>query len=97
MKVEVAYNDPAGHTKRFEEHGWDVVRAELGLEDDGVEFVGRYNEVLGRFSHQSTKECLIHGRRQVVMKHTIDPRRNKRSISLCRERMSSSKRMSYSI
>ncbi|EIW71173.1 hypothetical protein TREMEDRAFT_42626 [Tremella mesenterica DSM 1558] len=48
-KVEVAYNDPAGFTKAFEEHGWDVVRQELGLIDDaGVEFVGRYNEVLGR-------------------------------------------------
>ncbi|WVQ69374.1 uncharacterized protein L199_007591 [Kwoniella botswanensis] len=48
-KVEVAYNDPAGHTKRFEEHGWDVVKEELGLgEDNQVEFVGRYNETLGR-------------------------------------------------
>lgn len=46
--VEVAYNDPAGHTRLFEEHGWDVVRRELGLKDDaGVEFVGRYNEVIG--------------------------------------------------
>ncbi|WWC68052.1 uncharacterized protein I206_101971 [Kwoniella pini CBS 10737] len=48
-KIEVAYNDPAGHTKRFEEHGWDVVKAELGLDESNeVEFVGRYNEVLGR-------------------------------------------------
>ncbi|WVW78327.1 hypothetical protein I302_100281 [Kwoniella bestiolae CBS 10118] len=48
-KVEVAYNDPAGHTKRFEEHGWEVVKSELGLgEGNEVEFVGRYNEVLGR-------------------------------------------------
>ena len=48
-KVEVAYNDPSGHTRAFEEHGWEVVRQELGLTDDaGVEFVGRYNEVLGR-------------------------------------------------
>lgn len=47
-KVRVAYNDPAGHTKAFEEHGWEIVRRELGLEGDkGVEFVGRYNEVLG--------------------------------------------------
>ena len=49
-KVEVAYNDPAGHTRAFEEHGWDVVRQELDLKGDpGVEFVGRYNEVLGMF------------------------------------------------
>ncbi|OCF38859.1 hypothetical protein I317_07367 [Kwoniella heveanensis CBS 569] len=48
-KVEVAYNDPAGYTKAFEEHGWEVVRQELRLVDDkGVEFVGRYNEELGR-------------------------------------------------
>ena len=48
-KVEVAYNDPAGHTRAFEEHGWDVVRQELGLSenDAGVEFIGRYNETLG--------------------------------------------------
>ena len=47
-KVEVAYNDPAGHTRAFEEQGWEVVREQLGLKDDaGVEFVGRYNEVLG--------------------------------------------------
>jgi uncharacterized SAM-dependent methyltransferase len=47
-KVEIAYNDPAGHTRAFEEHGWDVVRQELGLKGDpGVEFVGRYNSVLG--------------------------------------------------
>ncbi len=50
-KVEIAYNDPAGHTRLFEEHGWDVVRQELSLKDDaGVEFVGRYNEKLGMFS-----------------------------------------------
>lgn len=49
-KVEIAYNDPAGHTRAFEEHGWDVVRAELGLKGDaGVEFIGRYNEVLGEY------------------------------------------------
>jgi hypothetical protein len=47
-KVEVAYNDPSGHTRAFEENGWDVARRELGLEPDkGVEFVGRYNEILG--------------------------------------------------
>ena len=44
-KVELAYNDPSGFTKAFEEHGWDVVRKELDLEGDaGMEFVGRYNE-----------------------------------------------------
>lgn len=54
-KVEVAYNDPAGHTRAFEEHGWDVVRQELGLKGDaGVEFVGRYNESLGRSSSLSS-------------------------------------------
>lgn len=48
-KVEQAYNDPAGYTRAFEEHGWDVARAHLGLAPDaGVEFVGRYNEALGR-------------------------------------------------
>lgn len=47
-KVETAYNDPSGYTRAFEEHGWDVARTELGLPlDDGVEFVGRYNEILG--------------------------------------------------
>lgn len=46
-KVEIAYNDPAGHTKRFEEHGWDIVKGELGVKGD-AEFVGRYNEELGR-------------------------------------------------
>lgn len=47
-KVEVAYNDPAGHTRAFEEHGWKIVERELGLRDvPGVEFVGRYNEALG--------------------------------------------------
>lgn len=47
-KVEAAYNDSAGYTRAFEEHGWDVARSELGLEpDDGIEFVGRYNEALG--------------------------------------------------
>lgn len=54
-KVRVAYNDPAGHTRAFEEHGWEIVRRELGLEGDaGVEFVGRYNEVLGKCSILST-------------------------------------------
>lgn len=49
-KVEIAYNDPAGHTKAFEEYGWEIVRRELGLKSDaGVEFVGRYNEVLGQY------------------------------------------------
>lgn len=48
-KVEMAYNDPAGHTRAFEEHGWDVVKKELGIDQGpGVEFVGRYNEELGR-------------------------------------------------
>ncbi|WVN89348.1 uncharacterized protein L203_104571 [Cryptococcus depauperatus CBS 7841] len=46
-KLEVAYNDPHGHTKRFEEHGWEVIRDEMGIKAD-VEFVGRYNEQLGR-------------------------------------------------
>lgn len=47
-KVEMAYNDPSGHTRAFEEHGWAVARRELGLTpDDGVEFTGRYNEALG--------------------------------------------------
>ncbi|ORX33987.1 hypothetical protein BD324DRAFT_584223 [Kockovaella imperatae] len=51
-KLEHAYNDPAGYTKAFEEHGWQVVRRELGLKGDaGVEFVGRYNEIEGR--HES--------------------------------------------
>lgn len=50
-KLERAYNDPSGHTRAFEEHGWDVAMAELGVDekgDRGVEFVGRYNEPLGR-------------------------------------------------
>ena len=48
-KVEMAYNDPSGHTRAFEEHGWDVVKKELGIDQGpGVEFVGRYNEELGR-------------------------------------------------
>lgn len=48
-KVEMAYNDPAGHTRAFEEHGWDVVKKELGIDQGpGVEFVGRYNEEMGR-------------------------------------------------
>lgn len=48
-KVEMAYNDPAGHTRAFEEHGWDVVKQEMGInEGPGVEFVGRYNEEMGR-------------------------------------------------
>lgn len=51
--VEIAYNDPAGHSRAFEEHGWDVVRSELGLKGDlGVDFVGRYNEALGEYSGQ---------------------------------------------
>lgn len=50
-KVEQAYNDPKGCTRDFEEHGWEVLREELGLKGDaGVEFVGRYNEVLGELS-----------------------------------------------
>lgn len=50
-KVEVAYNDPRGHTRAFEEHGWDVAMAELGLgKEHKVEFVGRYNEVLGEWN-----------------------------------------------
>lgn len=51
QKLEAAYNDPAGHTRAFEEHGWDVAMEELGIDengDRGVEFVGRYNEPLGR-------------------------------------------------
>ncbi|WVF69677.1 hypothetical protein IAT40_004456 [Kwoniella sp. CBS 6097] len=62
-KVELAYNDPAGYTKAFEEHGWDVVRQELGLEGDkSVEFVGRYNEELGRHEayFQSSDAQTIH-------------------------------------
>ena len=48
-KVEMAYNDPSGHTRAFEEHGWDVVKKELGIDQGpGVEFVGRYNEEMGR-------------------------------------------------
>lgn len=49
-KVEMAYNDPAGHTRAFEEHGWDVVKQEMGINESspGVEFVGRYNEEMGR-------------------------------------------------
>ena len=59
-KVEIAYNDPAGHTRAFEEHGWDVVRVELGLQRDaGVEFVGRYNEVTGELARQRTRILLI--------------------------------------
>ena len=56
-KVEVAYNDPAGHTRAFEEHGWDVVRHELGLTDDkGVKFLGRYNQLLG----EQASEVYLH-------------------------------------
>jgi len=45
----MAYNDPAGHTRAFEEHGWDVVKKEMGIDQGpGVEFVGRYNEEMGR-------------------------------------------------
>ncbi|KAG5647402.1 hypothetical protein DXG03_000473 [Asterophora parasitica] len=48
-KVETAYNDPNGAGRAFEEHGWVVVRRELGLEpDEGIEWVNRYNEPLGR-------------------------------------------------
>lgn len=52
-KIEAAYNDPSGHTRAFEEHGWDVALEELGLpmpktnDERTVEFVGRYNEKLG--------------------------------------------------
>lgn len=52
-KIEAAYNDPSGHTRAFEEHGWDVALQELGLpmpkndSERTVEFVGRYNELLG--------------------------------------------------
>lgn len=59
-KVEVAYNDPAGHTRAFEEHGWDVVRDEIGIQGDaGVEFVGRYNEELGQSpsSRKGSSDC----------------------------------------
>lgn len=57
-KVEIAYNDPAGHTRAFEEHGWEIVREELGLEGDaGVEFVGRYNEELGE-SQSLRRPCV---------------------------------------
>nr|XP_018265365.1 uncharacterized protein I303_01730 [Kwoniella dejecticola CBS 10117]OBR87523.1 hypothetical protein I303_01730 [Kwoniella dejecticola CBS 10117] len=62
-KVEIAYNDPAGYTKRFEEHGWDVVKNELGLDaSNQVKFVGRYNEVLGRHEayFRSLDEQTIH-------------------------------------
>lgn len=61
-KVEVAYNDPAGHTRAFEEHGWDVAMQELGLPmpktdaERTVEFVGRYNEKLGTLRNPPT--CL---------------------------------------
>lgn len=61
-KVEVAYNDPAGHTRAFEEHGWEVVRDEIGLKGDaGVEFVGRYNEELGGLSCwlQTLHQCYV--------------------------------------
>ena len=72
QKVQLAYNDPAGHTRAFEEHGWDVVRKELGLQGDaGVEFVGRYNEVLGEylFSHceiWSTKDAYKYSRNEMA-------------------------------
>ncbi|KAL1407321.1 hypothetical protein Q8F55_006743 [Vanrija albida] len=63
-KVEVAYNDPQGHTRAFEEHGWDVAMEELGLakDDHKVEFVGRYNEVLGRHEayFRSKEEQTLH-------------------------------------
>ncbi|KAL1404891.1 hypothetical protein Q8F55_008502 [Vanrija albida] len=48
-KVETAYNDPAGKGRAFEEHGWVVVRRELGLAPDtSIEWANRYNEPLGR-------------------------------------------------
>ena len=57
-KVEMAYNDPAGHTRAFEEHGWDVVRDELSIKHDvGVDFVGRYNEILGEWLRHIIDPC----------------------------------------
>jgi hypothetical protein len=47
-KVEIAYNDPAGHTAAFEMHGWEVVEEQLGIKAN-MEFVGRYNESLGKW------------------------------------------------
>ncbi|ODN79544.1 hypothetical protein L202_03501 [Cryptococcus amylolentus CBS 6039] len=60
-KVRVAYNDPSGHTRRFEEHGWDIVKQELGIKGN-VEFVGRYNEKLGRHEayYRSKERQTIH-------------------------------------
>lgn len=67
-KVEVAYNDPAGYTRAFEEHGWEIVRRELGLKGDaGVEFVGRYNEGLGE---QISSAVLDPSRIQLIIRST---------------------------
>ena len=67
--MEVAYNDPAGYTRAFEEHGWKIVQRELGLEGDaGVEFVGRYNEVLGEISsfvHVNSADIMQVGMRPI--------------------------------
>jgi hypothetical protein len=60
-KVEIAYNDPQGYTKAFEEHGWDVVKQELGIDNSvGVIFEGRYNEVLGEYDVLE-RRCIIKG------------------------------------
>jgi hypothetical protein len=70
-KVEIAYNDPAGYTRAFEEHGWEVVRKELGLKDDaGVEFVGRYNEVLGE-SHLCSMPRVLRAPWNQIVKESI--------------------------
>ncbi|WVR04710.1 hypothetical protein IAU60_001721 [Kwoniella sp. DSM 27419] len=72
-KVELAYNDPAGYTKAFEEHGWEVVRQQLGLRGDaGVAFVGRYNEELGRHeayfkSNDNQTLCMPGAKQQVTL------------------------------
>lgn len=64
-KVEIAYNDPSGHTRAFEEHGWDVAVHELGLPmpskdaERTVEFVGRYNETLGELCVAGHSNCLL--------------------------------------
>lgn len=91
-KVEIAYNDPAGHTRAFEEHGWDVVRESLGLRGDaGVEFVGRYNEELGELAQQRIDNCLYG---QAGMRHTSGQRSGKHCISLRLVPTSPSKRAS---